>query len=204
MSPSVASRWQKKAAGFLLPPLPGESCFQGLFLQGASMCLNHILAPWPPPSPTASHQPLSLLGPGRLLDHPLCPHLVQAAALLTGQPLQGCVCLHTESKVGKGGPSTKQTPSTTPHCQDDICTSDLATQTPRELVPASVHLHPAQNPDPELSPTGPKRQLLAYHRAFTHAVPLARNTVLPPLFIFPGHLLQEACLDALDETWGSL
>ena len=107
------------------------------------MCLNHILAPWPPPSPTASHQPLSLLGPGRLLDRLLCPHLVQAAALLPGQPLQGCLCLHTESKVGGGGPSTKQIPSMTPHCQDDIRTSDLATQTPRELVSASVHLHPA-------------------------------------------------------------
>lgn len=70
--------WVEGQASIFPTPLPGGSYCQGLFLPGI-----HVLKPSPGPlgnplfpSPTPSHQPLSLLCLGHLPDCPLCPHLV--------------------------------------------------------------------------------------------------------------------------------
>ena len=103
--------WVEGQASIFPTPLSGGSYFQGLFLPGI-----HVPKPSPGPlgsplfpSPTSSHQALSLLCLGHLPNCPLCPHLVQAATspAWTSSPASAGVSLLPTGSKGQVLPPSK-------------------------------------------------------------------------------------------------
>lgn len=107
---------------------------------------------------------------------PCRPHLVQSCCLPSARTYASASPgISLPLPTGQGAcPSPKRIPSL------PLRSPDAAQTVRRGHTSLSSPSSCARQSSPG---TSPKRQLLACPRAFAHAVPLARNTALPPLFV---------------------